>query len=132
MKSEDSQRGSVGVKLVIVLVVLILVGNAGYNYVPVAYNGESMKQEIQATVSQAMIIPPTTGTPIDYAKKRLANVIKSSGGPPDAYIEVKQVGGLLQARVAYSTQVSILPFGIYQYKYQFDHTANTNGYLTKQ
>jgi hypothetical protein len=132
MNFENSQRGSAGVKLVIVLVILFLVGNAGYNYVPVAYNGENLKQEIQATVTQAVTIPPSTGTPLDYAKRRLATVVKAGGAPDDAYIEVKQVSGLLQARVAYTKEVSLLPFGIYNYKYQFDHSANTNGYLTKQ
>ena len=132
MKFENSQRGNTGVKLVFVLVVLFLIGNAGYNYVPVAYNGESLKQEIQAAVSAATTIPPTTGTPLDYAKKRLANVTRANGAPLDTFIEVKQINGLLQARVAYTKPVPLLPFGLYEYKYQFDHTANTNGFLAKQ
>jgi hypothetical protein len=133
MNFENSQRGNAGAKLVIVLLVLFLIGNAGYNYVPVAYNGENLKQEIQAAVTQAVTIPPSTGTPLDYAKRRLLTVAKANGAPDDAYIEVKQVnGGLLQARVAFTKEVSLLPFGIYNYKYQFDHSANTNGYLAKQ
>jgi hypothetical protein len=132
MRFENSQRGSAGVKLVIVLGIIFLIGNAGYNYVPVAYNGESLKQEIQAAVSFATTIPPSSGTPVDYAKKRLANVARVGGAPPDTFIEVKQINGLLQARVAYTKQVPLLPFGLYDYKYQFDHTANTNGFLAKQ
>ena len=132
MKFENSQRGNAGVKLVLVLVVLFLAGNAGYNYVPVAYNGESLKQEIQAAVSAATTIPPTTGTPVDYAKRRLTSVARANGAPLDTFIEVKQINGLLQARVSYTKQVPLLPFGLYEYKYQFDHTANTNGFLAKQ
>lgn len=133
MDVKNSQSGSAGVKLVIFLVILFLVGNAGYNYVPVAYNGETLRQEIQAAVTQAVTIPPSTGTPLDYAKKRLLNVARANGAPPDTYIEVKQVnGGLLQARVVFTKDVSLLPFGLYDYKYQFDHSANTNGFLAKQ
>jgi hypothetical protein len=132
MKFENSQEGSAGVKLAIVLVILFLVGNAGYNYVPVAFNSENLKQEMQAAVSQAATIPPSSGTPVDYTKKRLANVARVNGAPLDTFIEVKQINGLLQARVVYTKLVPLLPFGLYEYKYQFDHTTNTNGYLAKQ
>ena len=39
-KNRESERGSAGVKFVLVLAALVLVANAGYNYVPVAYNAE--------------------------------------------------------------------------------------------
>lgn len=133
MKSNhfSSEQGSAGSKLVIVLVVLILAAHAGYNYVPVAYNGENVKQEMQAAILQGLSAPITMGTPVDVAKKKLNYVAKVNDLPADTFIEVKQVNGLIQARVAYTKQVSILPFGIYKYEYKFDHTATPGGYLNK-
>jgi hypothetical protein len=127
-----SENGSAGVKLVLVLVILILTGNAGYNYIPVAYNGENVKQEIHAAILQGLSAPISAGTPVDVCKKKLNYAAKVNDLPSDTFIEVKQVNGLLQARVAYIKQVPLLPFGIYNYQYQFDHTANTHGFLTKQ
>ena len=128
----NSESGSAGVKLLTVLVVLVLIGNAGYNFIPVAYNSANFKQEMQAAVLQGMTLPITAGNPTEVTKKRLQAIAKTNDLPPDAYIEVKQINGLLQARVTYTKSVPLLPFGLYEYKYQFDHTANTNGYLAKQ
>lgn len=130
-----SQSGSAGVKVLAVLVVLFLIGNAGYNFIPVAYNGANLKQEMQAAVSQGATIPATTGNPIDVTKRRIQTVARASDAPVEAYIEVKSINNQannLQARVVYTKPISILPFGIYDYQYHFDHTVNTNGFLTKQ
>ncbi len=131
-KNQESQMGSAGVKLAAVFVVLFLIGNAGYNFIPTAYSGASFKQEMQAAVLQGNSLPPSAGNPIEVTKKRLLSVAKVNNIPPYALIEVKQVSNLLQARVAYIKPVPILPFGIYDYNYEFDYTANTTGFLTKQ
>ena len=34
MKNRESERGSAGMKFAITLVIILLVANAGYNYVP--------------------------------------------------------------------------------------------------
>jgi len=51
--------------------------------------------------------------------------------PADAFIEVKIVNAVIQARVAYSRQAEILPLGLYTYNYEFDHTATPTGFLMK-
>lgn len=127
-----SESGSAGVKILLFLVVLFLIGNAGYNYIPTAYNSENLKQEMHAAVLQGMSVPPSTGTPVDVTKRRLQIFARANDVPPDAYIEVKQVNNLLQARIAYVKSIPVLPFGIYDYQYRFDYTANVNGYLAKQ
>ena len=38
----QSERGGSRLNLLIVVVILVLVGNAGYNYIPVAYEGEDL------------------------------------------------------------------------------------------
>ncbi len=126
-----SERGSAGAKLVMVLAVLILAGNAGINYVPVAYQGASFKQELQTIVVSAVAMPVINKSAVDVAKEKIAGYIRANGIPANTFVEVKQNGNLVTARVAYTQPVNILPFGIYTYNYQFDHTATPGGFLAK-
>jgi hypothetical protein len=52
--------------------------------------------------------------------------------PAEAVIEIKPQGGAIQAHVAYSKSVDMLPFGLYKYTYEFNHVAAPIGYLMKQ
>ena len=130
-KTCRSQRGGAGVKLVLVLAGLFMVGHALINFVPVAYNGANFKEEMQTAVVQGSALP-NGGDPIGITKTRIKKALANNGIPLNAFMEVKQLNGLLQARVAYSQDVDILPFGIYTYHYQFDHTSTPTGFLSKQ
>ena len=129
--TRDSEGGSAGVKFFIVLLVLVLVANAGYNYVPIAYDGQSFKAEMQTAVIQGMALPGKVN-PVDNVKARIQKAAQQNDVPPDALIDVKLAGNVISAHVTYSKQVSMLPFGIYKYNYQFDHTATPTGFLLKQ
>jgi len=130
-QARPSERGSAGIKFLIVFVTLILVAHAGYNYVPVAYAGESFKQEMQVSVVNGMAISGRM-TPVDYVKNRLKKAISDNDLPPETVVDVKQVGTTVQVHAAYSQAVPILPFGIYTYHYRFDYTAVPNGFLLKE
>lgn len=130
-KYRESERGSAGVKFVIILVALILFGNALLNYVPVAYNAESLKTEMSTAVLQGLAISGKLN-PVDNVKARIAKAIVSNDIPADAVVDVKQAGNALTAHVTYSKEVQILPFGMYKYVYKFDHTATPTGFLLKQ
>ena len=130
-KNRESERGSAGVKFVLILAALALVANAGYNYVPVAYDAESLKTEMGTAVLQGLALPGKMN-PVDNVKARIVKAIQANSIPPDALVDVKQTGNVITARVTYSTQVNILPFGIYKYNYNFDYTATPTGFLTKQ
>lgn len=43
ISSKISERGGAGIKLLLALLGLILIANAGYNFVPVAYQGENFE-----------------------------------------------------------------------------------------
>ena len=131
LKGRDSERGSAGVKLVITVVALFLLANAGYNYVPVAYNAESLKTEMQTSVLQGLALPGKLNT-VDNVKARIQTAMQRNDIPADAVVEVKQAGNAMTAHVAYQQPVSILPFGIYRYTYKFDYTATPTGFLLKQ
>ena len=129
-KNRESERGSAGVKFILILAALALVANAGYNYVPVAYDAESLKTEMGTAVLQGLALPGKLN-PVDNVKARIAKSIQTNNIPADAIVDVKQNGNVLTARVSYSKPVNILPFGIYKYKYDFDYTATPTGFLTQ-
>lgn len=128
-----NERGGAGVKFLIIALVLFLVGHAAYNYIPVAYQGQSFKQEMETAVVQISAMPPTptAGTPVDVLKAKLTRMVQQQALPP-AVIDVKQNNNVLTAHVRYAQSVNILPFGIYTYDYEFDHTATPTGFLLKQ
>ena len=127
----NSERGGAGVKFLIVFVLLILAANAGYNYIPVAYNGASFRQEMDTAVVKGMA---TSGRlkPADVVSDYIRRAATDNDVPVDAFVEVKDTGKYVQASASYTVDVNVLPFGIYKYKYQFDHTAVPTGFLTKQ
>lgn len=130
MNEQNPERGGAGVKFLIVLTALFLIANAAYNYIPVAYEGEDFKQEMETAVVQALAMPgngDATGT----IKSKIRRVALANDVPPDVFIDVKQVNNVYQARAAYSKRVKILPFGLYDYTYNFDHTATPTGFLAK-
>jgi hypothetical protein len=131
VETRSSERGGAGVKLLMVALVLFLIGNAGYQFIPVAYAGESLKQDMQTAVVQGLAAPGRV-SPVDLVKQKIQVSAESNKIPPDVLIEVKAVNNMIQAHVAYTQEVPILPFGIYNYHYEFNHVATPSGFLTKQ
>lgn len=130
VQKSDPEHGGAGVKFLIALCIVILVGNAALNYVPVAYDAGNFKQEMDTTVVQALALPGKLN-PVDVIKNRLTKAAKEDNIPADMFLEVKPIGNIMQARVVYTKQVAILPFGVWDYDYHFDHTATPQGFLAK-
>lgn len=126
----SNERGGAGVKLLVALGILFLVAHAGYNYIPVAYEAESMRTEMQTAVLQGMALPGKVD-PVDNVKTRIQTAGMKNNIPSNAIIDVKAKAQVVTARVAYNKEVNILPFGIYRYIYQFDHTATPSGLLAE-
>ena len=130
-KDRRSERGSAGVKALCVFILLALIAHAGINYIPVAYNGASFKQEMDTAVVKGLAAPPRV-KPLDVVQSSILKAAEQNGLPEDAVIDVNAQKGVIQAHVVYSQQVNILPFGLYKYNYNFDYTAVPHGFLTKQ
>ncbi len=130
-KNRASERGSAGVKFAIALVVILLTAHAGYNYIPVAYDAESLKSDMATAVLQGLAMPGKMD-PVANVKSRIQQSIQRNNIPPEALVDVKQNANAITAQVVYTKQVNILPFGIYRYAYHFDHTATPTGFLLKQ
>ena len=131
VKTRDSERGSAGTKLVIFLAILVISANAGYHYVPVAYNAQSLRGDMDTAILQGMAMPGKIN-PVDNVKERISKAMIVNNSPQGATLDVKQAGTGVMARVTYQEPVSILPFGIYKYNYVFDYTSTPTGYLLKQ
>ncbi len=129
LKNHDSERGGAGVKLLLILVGIILIANAGYNYVPVAYQGASFKQEMDGAVVKGTAMPTTGKAPLEEVRKKLFRVAQNNEIPPEAIIEVKQTGQTIIGRVRYAKYVELLPFGLYKYTYNFDYTSAPVGFV---
>jgi hypothetical protein len=131
VRKNDTERGSAGAKFAVVLGVIILVAHAGINYVPVAYEAESLKSDMETAVVQGLAMPGRLN-PTDNVKERIQKSMQINNIPNDAVLDVKMANNVVSARVAYTKPVNILPFGIYKYKYTFDQTATPSGFLLKQ
>jgi hypothetical protein len=70
--------------------------------------------------------------PLETVQASIKNAARVHNIPPEAYIEIKPTNGVVQAHVVYTKTVSLLPFGLYDYVYEFDHRAVPTGYLLKQ
>ena len=132
VKNKESERGSAGVKFLAVVVVLYLVGHAAFNYIPAAYESENFKQEMQTAVVQSVAMPTLGATPVEALKSKLRKAAANNNVPTDALFEVKQVNNSIHARVVFTKQIEILPFGLFTYNYHFDHTATPTGFLFKE
>lgn len=130
-KNRSSERGSATVKALCVFLFLALAANAGINYIPIAYNGANFKQEMDAAVVKGLAAPPRV-KPLDLVQASVQRAAAQNDVPKDAVIEVKPVGGVIQAHVAYTQQVNMLPFGLYKYNYDFNYVARPTGFLVKE
>ena len=125
-----SERGSAGAKFLAIFVVLFLVAHAGYQYVPVAYAGANFRQEMDTAVVKGLA---TSGRlkPVEVVQASINRAMYENDIPATAIIEIKPEGAVVMAHVVYSKDVNILPFGLYKYRYDFNHRATPQGYLLK-
>ena len=126
-----SERGGAGVKFLFILVAIVVAANAGYQYIPVAYNGASLKQEMDTAVVKGLAASGQM-KPMEVVLSSIQRAMKANDTPEDAVVEVAPVNGVIHARIAYTKQISMLPFGLYKYTYKFDHTSTPTGYLMKE
>ncbi len=127
----SSERGSTAIKFTLVFLVLAVLGNAGLNYVPVAYQGAGFKQEMDTAVVKGLAASGRI-KPLEAVTASIRKASADYDIPADAWVDIKPVNGVVEAHVAYSREVSMLPFGLYNYSYDFDYVAKPTGYLWKE
>ena len=129
-RDRSSERGSAGIKFLMIALVLILCANAGYNYIPVAYEGANLRQEMDTAVVKGLAASGQL-KPLEVVRASVEKAVRENHVPADAFVEIKPAGGVVQAHVVYTKKVPVLPFGIYDYSYDFNYLAMPTGYLLK-
>ena len=127
----SSERGGAAVKFLLIFLVLALAANAGFNYIPIAYESASFRQEMDTAVVKGL---GASGRiqPMDVVTATIRKASVDYNVPEDAFVEIKPVNGVVEAHVVFTRDINMLPFGLYKYKYNFDHHARPVGYLLKQ
>ncbi|MGD9561269.1 MAG: hypothetical protein AB7F88_03905 [Pyrinomonadaceae bacterium] len=129
-KDRRPERGGAGVKFLFVAVALVLFANAGYNYVPIAYEAASLRQEMDSAVVKGMAASGRMH-PVDIVTASLTRAMRDNHTPADAIVTIEPNGAVVTAHIVYSKQVSMLPFGLYKYTYNFNYLAAPSGFLMK-
>lgn len=119
----SSEQGSAGLKFLLVMVVLCLVGYAGYLYVPVAFQAHTFKDLMQHYADVAV----TQGNPPSWAGEQLAKSAAEYDVPPNAVITPTQRDSRIEVRVQF---VRPIEFPGYTYNYEFDYTVKSTAFLT--
>jgi hypothetical protein len=129
-RDRSSERGRASIKFLAIALVLILCANAGYNYIPVAYEGANLRQEMDTAVVKGLAASGQL-KPLEVVRASVEKAVRENHVPADAFVEIKPAGGVVQAHVVYTKKVPVLPFGIYDYSYDFNYLATPTGYLLK-
>jgi hypothetical protein len=130
-RDRSSERGGAGVKFLLVALVLVLAANAGYNYIPVAYEGATLRQEMDTAVVKGLAASGQM-KPLEVVRSSVERAVRANNVPPDAVVDIRPAGKVVQAHIVYTKDVAMLPFGIYKYKYNFNYLATPNGYLLQE
>ena len=86
-KYRDSERGSAGAKFIITLAIIFLVAHAGYNYIPVAYEAETIRGEMQTAVLQGLAMPGQL-KPAENVKSRIQKTLIQNSAPKNALLDI--------------------------------------------
>jgi hypothetical protein len=131
-ENRDSERGGSTVKFLLVLVGLFIIGFAAYNYLIVWYQTAHFRDAMNETITQAYAIPNAQINNPEYVRQKLRRIGDEDGVPAEAVIRIDRTTNGLQAQVVFTREIPILPFNLYKYKYEFNHTATPpSGFLSK-
>jgi len=117
------ERGGAGVKLLLFLAVVVIVGYIGYMYIPVAIDAYYFKDAMQNKVNLAAV----QGYDAAWLAEQLSKSKSQYNVPEDAVITPAQKEGRMEVRVQFTRPIS---FPGYTYSYDFDYTAQSTTFLT--
>ncbi|HYY99469.1 MAG TPA: hypothetical protein VE642_12790 [Pyrinomonadaceae bacterium] len=120
------EAGGSRLNFIIVMVILALATYSAYNYAPVAYDAFLFKDFMEETVNKAAFPPGQTP---EWVAQQLRAQAKEYDLPADMNINVQMESGHIVARAQWTRPVR-LPG--YTYQYQFDHTAQSSGFINPQ
>jgi len=117
------ERGGAGLKFVIFLAVVAIVGYVGYMYIPVAIDAYYFKDAMQNKVNLAA----AQGYDGAWVADQVSKTKLQYNVPEDAVITPAQKEGRVEVRVQFRRPIS---FPGYTYSYDFDYTAQSTTFLS--
>ncbi|HXT64742.1 MAG TPA: hypothetical protein VN696_17000 [Pyrinomonadaceae bacterium] len=118
-----SERGGAGIKLLIFIAVVAIVGYAAYMYIPVAVDAYYFKDTMQNKVNLAA----AQGYDTAWVADQIGKSKTEYHVPDEAVVTPAQNEGRMQVRVQFSRPIS---FPGFTYNYDFDYTAQSTSFLT--
>ncbi len=118
-----SERGGAGLKLIIFIAVVAIVGYAAYMYIPVAVDAYYFKDTMQNKVNLAA----AQGYDTAWVADQIGKSKTEYHVPDEAVVTPTQNQGRMQVRVQFSRPIS---FPGFTYNYDFDYTAQSTSFLT--
>lgn len=122
-RDRRGERGGSRLNLIVVLLLIGLAGYCAYQYAPVAYKAFLFRDYMQETVNRASYPP---GQTTSWVETQLRASARENGLPQDMHLVVQNEGGRIVAHAQWTEPV-YLPGYVYQYK--FDHTAKSSGFI---
>lgn len=119
----QAERGSARLKFILFLVVVAIVGYAGYMYIPVAIDAYYFKDAMQNKVNLAA----AQGHDGAWLADQIAKSKSEHNVPDDAVITPAQKEGRVEVRVQFTRPIST---PLFTYNYNFDYTAQSTTFLT--
>jgi hypothetical protein len=118
-----AEQGGARLKLIIFLVVIAIVGYAGYMYIPVAVDAYYFKDAMQNKVNLAA----AQGYDGAWLADQISKSKSEHNVPEDAVITPAQKEGRVELRVQFTRPIST---PLFTYNYNFDYTAQSTTFLT--
>ena len=116
------EAGGSRLQFLIVLIVIAVLGYAGYQFIPIKYQEYRLKDLMQHNADVAA----TQGYPASWATDQLTKAAPEYGVPPNAEISSHHEDNRVIVRVRY---LGSIEFPGYTYEYEFDHTAKSTAFL---
>lgn len=123
------ERGAARLKFILVLVVVLIVGYMGIQFIPVAYQSYTFKKFMNESADRASALSVPPEEKGNWLESELRTKAKDYSVPPDAKITRTFQNNQMQVTVQFTRQLNLLP-GIWTYQYDFDHTAKSSTFLT--
>ena len=117
------ERGGARLKFIIFLVIVIIVGYAGYMYIPVAIDAYYFKDAMQNKVNLAA----AQGYDTAWLTEQISKSKSEHNVPDNAVITPAQKEGRVEVRVQFTRPIST---PVFTYNYDFDYTAQSTTFLT--
>jgi len=121
--SRSGERGGARLKFIVVILIVGVLGYAGYMYIPVQFDSYRYKDLMQHNVDVAA----TQGYPVTWVSNQLIKSGPEYNVPTNAVITPTQEDNRVIVRVQFTRPIE---FPGYTYQYEFDHTAKSVAFLT--